>query len=204
MLGGSLDHLYPPQHESLFEEVLSRGGALVSEAPFGTPPLAGLFPRRNRIIAALSRAVVVVQAARGSGSLITARLARDLALPVFAVPGAPGDAVAEGTKDLLRSGAKLCLGPEEIRSELGLTEPKVTSVSASEVVRRPTADPILRRLGHVIGVSPRPLDDLAMAAGLSPQRTAIAMTRLELMGLAARAPGGGFFRPPRDLAKDAQ
>lgn len=204
VLGGSLDHPYPPQHEPLFEEVLAGGGALVSEAPFGTRPLAGLFPRRNRIIAALSHAVVVVQAARGSGSLITARLARELGVPVFAVPGAPGDAVAEGTKDLLRSGAQLCLGPEEIRSALGLSEPKETTVSPRGSARRLSGDPILNRLGHVIGVSPRPLDDLALAAGLSPQRTASAITRLELMGLAARAPGGGFFRPPRALGKDAQ
>ena len=197
VFGGGLDHPYPPQHEPLFDEVLARGGTLVSEAPFGTRPLAGLFPRRNRIIAALSRGVVVVQAARGSGSLITARLARELDIPVFAVPGAPGDAVAEGTKDLLRSGAQLCLGPEEIREALGLVEPAATEALPSSSPCLTTHDPTLNRLECLMGVSPRPLDDLAREAGLSSQQTAIAMTRLELLGLANRAPGGGFFRPPR-------
>ena len=196
VLGGGLDRPYPPQHRSLFDAVLATGGALVSEAPFGTEARAQLFPRRNRIIAALSRAVIVVQAARGSGSLITARLARELDLPVFAVPGAPGDAVAEGTKDLLRSGAHLCLGPEEVRAALGLVEPKAPEASLPAPSDKVHRDPTMNRLKHVIGVSPRPLDDLARAAGLSAQRTAIAMTRLELLGFAARAPGGGFFRPP--------
>jgi DNA processing protein len=196
VLGGGLDRPYPPQHRSLFDEVLATGGALVSEAPFGTEARAQLFPRRNRIIAALSRAVIVVQAARGSGSLITARLARELDLPVFAVPGAPGDAVAEGTKDLLRSGAYLCLGPEEVRAALGLVGRKIAEASLPASSAKAHRDPTLNRLKHVIGVSPRPLDDLARAAGLSAQRTAVAMTRLELLGFAARAPGGGFFRPP--------
>jgi DNA processing protein len=198
VLGGGLDRPYPPQHVSLFEEVVSKGGALISEAPFGTPPFAGLFPRRNRIIAALSHAVIVVQAARGSGSLITARVARQLGVPVFAVPGAPGDAVSEGTKDLLRSGALLCLGPEEIRRALGREESEPTRGPAKPATRKTAGDPVLDQLRRVMGVSPRPLDDLAQAASLSPRRAAIAVTRLELMGMAARAPGGGYFSLPKD------
>jgi DNA processing protein len=197
VLAGGLDRLYPPAHGTLFDEVIARGGALVSESPFGTPPRAELFPRRNRIIAALSRVLVVVQAARSSGSLVTARAARRLGVPVFAVPGAPGDLVAEGTKDLLREGARLCLGPDEIRMAIGL--PKAEDVRASaamalQSVRQRPSDPALERLSQLIGVSPRPLDDLAQAAGLSANRLTVALTHLELLGLTARSPAGDVYR----------
>jgi DNA processing protein len=194
VLGGSLDRLYPRQHSRLFAEILEKGGALVSEAPFGTPAHRGLFPRRNRIIAGLCQAVVVVQAAKRSGSLITARLAREFGIPVLAVPGAPGDAVSEGTKELLKAGAGMCFGPEEVMAALGLIPPKADVRAPRAFARADAGEVTLGRLGRHVGVSPRAIDDLAAAAGLSPQRAAVAMTRMEILGVVARSPGGGFFR----------
>lgn len=201
VLGSGLDRLYPPQHVPLLEQISERGGALVTEYPFGTAPLPGLFPRRNRLIAALSQAVVVVQAAARSGSLVTAREAAVLGVPVLAVPGSPGDAVAEGTNELLRNGAKLCTGSDDVRRLFDQTPGEPTAqrrVTGRTAGRVATGDVTLDRVAALLGVSPRHLDELSSAAGLSAARTAAVMARLELMGLAHRAPGGQFCRPPRD------
>jgi DNA processing protein len=105
-VAGGLDKPYPPQHADL-QARIAAGGAVVTEAPLGTEPQARHFPRRNRIIAGLALGVVVVEAARHSGSLITARLALEAGREVFAVPGSPLDPRCQGTNDLIRQGAQL-------------------------------------------------------------------------------------------------
>ena len=102
VLAGGLDKPYPPENLALFHEIISHGGAVISEMPFGCEPRGRDFPRRNRIISGLSYGTVIVEAARKSGSLITARFANEQGREVFAVPGSPMDPRAEGTNDLLR------------------------------------------------------------------------------------------------------
>lgn len=107
VLAGGLTRIYPPEHEELAEEICARG-ALVSEMPLGWEPRGRDFPRRNRIVSGLALGTVVVEAARRSGSLITARFANEQGREVFAVPGSPLDPRAEGANDLIREGATLC------------------------------------------------------------------------------------------------
>jgi len=107
VLAGGLDRVYPPEHVDLSEEICAHG-ALVSEMPLGWEPRGRDFPRRNRIVSGLAMGIVVVEAARKSGSLITSRFANEQGREVFAVPGSPLDPRAEGTNDLLRQGATLC------------------------------------------------------------------------------------------------
>jgi DNA processing protein len=117
VLAGGLGKVYPADHEPLLERILEKGAAL-SEMPFGWEARGRDFPRRNRIISGLCRAVVVVEAARRSGSLITARFAAEQGREVFAVPGSPLDPRAEGANDLLRDGASFCTKAEDVLDAL--------------------------------------------------------------------------------------
>jgi DNA processing protein len=126
VLAGGQDRIYPAQNEPLLQAILEQGGAVISEMPMGWEPRGRDFPRRNRIVSGLSYGVVVVEAARRSGSLITARFALEQGREVFAVPGSPLDPRAEGTNDLIRDGATLCAGIEHVTSVL---EPLVASGS---------------------------------------------------------------------------
>ena len=118
VLGGGHARVYPADHEPLCEEIIAAGGVVLSEMPLNWEPRGRDFPRRNRIVSGLSRAVVVVEAARKSGSLITARFALEQGREVFAVPGSPLDPRAEGANDLLREGAGLCTRPEDVTDVL--------------------------------------------------------------------------------------
>ncbi len=113
VLAGGLDRIYPSEHRGLAGEICEFG-ALVTEMPMGWEPRGRDFPRRNRIVSGLALATVVVEAARRSGSLITARFANEQGREVFAVPGSPLDPRAEGTNDLLRQGASFCTRPEDV------------------------------------------------------------------------------------------
>ena len=119
VLAGGHDRIYPSENEPLLRRASSRtAGAVVSEMPLGWEPRGRDFPRRNRIVSGLSYGVVVVEAARRSGSLITARFALEQGREVFAVPGSPLDPRAEGTNDLIRQGATLCASAEHVTSVL--------------------------------------------------------------------------------------
>ena len=124
VLAGGHDRIYPAENEPLLRAIIEQGGAVISEMPMGWEPRGRDFPRRNRIVSGLSYGVVVVEAARRSGSLITARFALEQGREVFAVPGSPLDPRAEGTNDLIRDGATLCAGVEHVTSVL---EPLIAS-----------------------------------------------------------------------------
>ncbi|MBO1903824.1 DNA-processing protein DprA [Microvirga sp. 3-52] len=124
VLAGGQDRVYPAQNEPLLQAIVEQGGAVISEMPMDWEPRGRDFPRRNRIVSGLSYGVVVVEAARRSGSLITARFALEQGREVFAVPGSPLDPRAEGTNDLIREGATLCAGVEHVTSVL---EPLIAS-----------------------------------------------------------------------------
>lgn len=124
VLAGGHDKVYPSENEPLLRAIVEQGGAVISEMPMGWEPRGRDFPRRNRIVSGLSYGVVVVEAARRSGSLITARFALEQGREVFAVPGSPLDPRAEGTNDLIREGATLCAGLEHVTDVL---EPLIAS-----------------------------------------------------------------------------
>ena len=126
VLAGGLGRIYPDEHAPLVEEIAARGGAVVTEMPFLWEPRGRDFPRRNRIVAGISYGTIVVEAARRSGSLITARFALEQAREVFAVPGSPLDPRAEGTNDLLREGATFCTSAADVVTALA---PRVAGVS---------------------------------------------------------------------------
>ncbi len=134
VLGSGVDVLYPARHRSLAAQILRFGGAIVSEYPPGTRPAPWRFPLRNRIIAGASRAVVVVEAAEKSGALITARLALDLGLDVFAVPGDIDRRTSIGTNKLIRDGAHAVASIDELTESLGLRAPSPTDVIELDVV----------------------------------------------------------------------
>ena len=137
VLAGGHDRVYPDENRPLLERILEEGGAVVSEMPFGWEPRGRDFPRRNRIVSGLSYGVVVVEAARRSGSLITARFALEQGREVFAVPGSPLDPRAEGTNDLIRGGATLCASAEHVASVLAPLIGRDPGVSVAGLANEP-------------------------------------------------------------------
>jgi DNA processing protein len=190
VLGCGIDVVYPRRHRELLADI-SREGALLSEFPLGTLPFQSNFPQRNRLIAALSSAVVVIRAAHRSGSLVTARWARRLDVPLLACPGPVGDALSEGTHDLLRSGAQICATAGDVLLSLGRTTapkpPPSTEAKGADLDQRAA------KLLGLLSTSPAGLDELGLEAGIGSAQAAAWMTRLELMGFAERR-GGGFVR----------
>ncbi|MFY9290237.1 MAG: DNA-processing protein DprA, partial [Methylorubrum rhodinum] len=139
VIAGGHDKIYPDSHRGLVDEILEAGGAILAEMPMGRVPRGRDFPRRNRIISGLSLGTVVVEAARRSGSLITARFALEQGREVFAVPGSPLDPRAEGTNDLIRQGATLVA---EVEHVLAVIEPLISGDpgTAGGVADRPEAE----------------------------------------------------------------
>ncbi|MGB3209851.1 MAG: DNA-processing protein DprA [Desulforhopalus sp.] len=191
VLGCGLDVIYPRQNRSLFQHI-AESGALVSEYPLGTRPDGFRFPARNRIIAGLSRGVIVVEAAKRSGSLITAQMALDCGRDVFAVPGQVDSCKSEGTHWLLQQGAKLVQRVEDITVELDLpcwsnmarTE-KTSPQDENNFEIEPDA---LALLGH-IEPYPQLREMLLERSGLSPARMSELLLLLELDGLIEMLPG---------------
>nr|WP_221212365.1 DNA-processing protein DprA [Brevundimonas lenta] len=190
VLGGGVDDVYPPDNASLYQEIVEQG-CIVSESPVGARAQAKDFPRRNRIISGLSRGVIVVEAELRSGSLITARLANEQGRDVFAVPGSPLDPRSKGPNELLRQGAILCEGLEDIEREFG----RVRSV------REPAGDPfagapdevdpvLLERVAALLSPTSTPRDELARAANAPIGAVAAALLELSLAGRATLLSGG--------------
>lgn len=194
VLAGGADVVYPEENRALYGHIL-QNGAIVSDQPLGSEPRAKLFPKRNRIIAGLSLGVVVVEAARQSGSLITARMALEQGREVFAVPGSPLDPRAQGTNGLLKQGAVLAESASDIIHHI-YTMPKqrlqlFTGFAESETQEFETADESTARniVLENLGPSPVALDDLIRQSGLSPALVLSILLELELAGRLERQPG---------------
>jgi DNA processing protein len=158
VLAGGHDRVYPPEFANLLESFLEHGAA-ISEMPFGLEARGRDFPRRNRIVAGLAQGTIVVEAARRSGSLITARFATEQGREVFAVPGSPLDPRAEGTNDLLREGATLCTCVEDVTEALSkqLDEPLFRpDLFAEPEARNPMDEPLWDEL-DLADVAPAPV-----------------------------------------------
>jgi DNA processing protein len=193
VVGTGLDRVYPRQHLELAHRI-ARDGLVVSEYPLGTPPLAPNFPRRNRIIAALSQGTVVVEAALRSGSLITARQAAEQGKDVFAIPGSIHSPQARGCHALLKQGAKLVETAQDVLEELS-PPAQAAPASPDQLVPAQAADksPEAGLLG-ALGFDPVSLDALVARTGVAPAYLQAELLELELQGEVARLPGGLFQR----------
>lgn len=192
VLGTGLDLVYPPQNRKLYEEILQQG-LLLSEYPAGTKPDRGHFPARNRIIAGLSRAVLVMEAPQQSGALITARLANDFCREVFTLPGSLDNEQALGCLALLGRGANAILGEGQLLEMLGML-PQVDEPASQTSLPLPQLEPELAQVLAAIAFEPMPLDLIAQKAGLSASAASAALLQLELFGLVAQLPGMRYQR----------
>jgi DNA processing protein len=197
MLAGGMDRIYPEEHSELAEDVVASGGALVSEMRLGWDPRSRDFPRRNRLISGVSLGVVVVEAARRSGSLITARTGLEQNREIFAVPGSPLDPRAGGTNDLLRQGATLVTSAEDILEALAQPgrqqEFRFEDDHESGMPELlPDAEPDDTGRDKVLAaLSPTPVhvDELVQQSGLSASAVQMVLLELELAGRLERSGG---------------
>lgn len=185
VVGTGLDRVYPKSHHALAHRI-SEQGLLVSEYPLGTPPLPANFPRRNRLIAGLSSATLVVEAALKSGSLITARLAVEQGKDVFAIPGSIHATQARGCHALIRQGAKLVESAQDVLEEL----PGVRRVDTTPTAATAASDHEEDGLLQALGLDPVSLDALQARTGLDIAMLQARLMTLELDGQVARLPGG--------------
>ncbi|MGP6086442.1 DNA-processing protein DprA [Antarctobacter jejuensis] len=227
VMAGGVDVLYPSENTRLAEQIAQNGGVRISEQPIGTQPVARHFPTRNRIVSGLARAVVVVEAAAKSGSLITARNALDQGREVLAVPGHPMDARAGGCNMLIRDGARLVRNTDDIiealppvefdlgtagQTELDLTPrahqalsprpgtpaPCATSAASGEDTQTlREAAALHRQILERLGPSPVAEDQLIRDLGAAAGQVSPVLTDLELDGQIRRQPGGLLSRVTR-------
>lgn len=191
VLAGGIDHIYPPENAKLHAAIAERG-LLVTEMPPGMIPKAEHFPRRNRIISGLSRAVIVVEAALRSGSLITARFAAEQGRDVFAVPGSPLDPRAEGCNRLIRDGAQILTSIDDVIDALNTVAPPRNEIFL-EPVPQPTTETTESDRDHLLSfMSPHEthVDDLIRESRIDPQIVSALLLELELAGRITRAKGG--------------
>ena len=198
VLGSGLERVYPPENLKLFERI-ARNGAVISEFELDAEPLAHHFPQRNRVISGMALGTVVVEAAKRSGSLITARLAAEQGREVYAVPGNIHAPTTQGTHDLIRQGAKLVANADDIIEEVAPhiapgpgkeTQPPARQAGAFSL----TEDEV--RLLDNIGPYPIHIDDLARRCHQEMSRLTALLMQLELKGAVAREPGNFFYAKP--------
>jgi DNA processing protein len=215
VLAGGIDHIYPPEHQALHEQI-AQSGLLVSEMPMGSRPTARDFPRRNRLISGLSVGTLVVEAALKSGSLITARLAGEQGREVMAVPGSPLDPRARGSNQLLRDGAVLietiedvldCLNAARLPDQSSAWSVKDTDDDAGDFLWQSESRPVkpeapgtlpfknqvddpVTRLTSLLSPTPVSLDELARQSTLPIGIVHAAMLEIEFGGGAVILPGG--------------
>jgi len=193
-LGNGIDIVYPPSNRELADAIVVNG-ALVSEYPPGTPPLKAYFPQRNRLISGLSLGTLVVEAARRSGSLITARLASEQGREVFALPGSIHNPMARGCHQLLRDGAKLVETVDDIMTELApLTGHliQITTESTQKEVGVANEDEEYVKLRKNLGHDPIGIDELVVRSGLTIDQVSSMLLILELDGKIEKLSGGRY------------
>jgi DNA processing protein len=190
VLAGGLSKVYPPEHAELAGEI-EAAGAVLSEAPMGMEPLADLFPPRNRLISGLARGVIIVEAAERSGALITARQAVEQGRSVFALPGPVDSPASGGTHLLIRQGAILVRGVEDILEEL-----EGVSATAKEIPPSvpPGLDDTQRQLWELVKQQPQHVDDLARQLNRPIHEVTGALMMLEIKKAVRRLPGNMYER----------
>jgi DNA processing protein len=206
VVGTGLDRVYPKAHYELAHRICE-AGIMLSEFPIGTPPLTHHFPRRNRVISALSQGTLVVEAAVRSGSLITARMANEQGKEVFAIPGSIHSPMARGCHALIRQGAKLVESPQDVLEELRPMHDKASDCTIKNTTKKIAIndtnqasrdDLVLEFADHellkILGYDPASLDALIARTGLAAPHLQAQLMALELEGHVTRLPGGLFAR----------
>jgi DNA processing protein len=189
VLANGIDVVYPPENAGL-QKAIGEQGLLISEMPPGHSPRESSFPRRNRIISGVSRAVIIVEAALRSGSLITARFANEQGREIFAVPGSPLDPRSEGTNRLISEGAHLLSKSQEVVDALTPMQPRPDTSIPQATAASPEAltieAPALAAILSLLGPSPTDIDDLISESGVAAQIVVAILLELELAGRIVR------------------
>ncbi len=201
VVAGGVDIIYPPENKGLYDRLIAEG-AIVSEMPLGEQPQARHFPRRNRIISGLTRGVVVVEAAEGSGSLITARYALEQNREVFAVPGSPLDPRAKGTNRLIREGATLTETADDVLMVLrpmlgaGFDEPVRDGLTTTGALPESEIDQVRAAVLEALGPAPVRVDELIRMCEAPAPAVIAVLLELELAGKLTRHPGNAVSWSP--------
>ena len=194
VFGCGIDKIYPPENEKFVEDVL-KSGSIISEFPLGTPPYKQNFPRRNRIISGLSYGVVVIEANKYSGSLITARLAAEQGREVFSVPGRIDTVSSLGTNVLIKNGAKLVGGIEDILEEFDeFTVNEKVVIFEESKEKQVQIDSKKRKVYNWLNNDAKIVDELIDITGLNINEILSNLMDLELKGLVKRLPGNKYVR----------
>ena len=192
VLGCGIDRVYPPENSKLFLQI-PINNAIITEYPPGTPPLAGHFPGRNRIISGLSRGVLIVEAAEKSGSLITGDFALEQGREVFAIPGGLHQANSKGTNRLLKEGAQLVTEAQDIIRTLWPDRPTIKQqIKQDDFANQLTAP--ATKVYQLISYEPRHSDGIARECGLTPMELSAILLDLELRGGIKTLPGNNYIR----------
>ncbi len=192
VLGCGVDHIYPPENTRLYQQIIEQG-AVISEHPPATRPAAGHFPGRNRIISGLSRGVLIVEAAAGSGSLITADFALDQGRELFASPGAISHPNSHGPHRLLKEGAHIVTDVNDVLQ--ALWPEKTSLVKTTDVSDAFTdLDSVSRSVYLLLNENPLHHDEIARKCALTPMDLSVILLDLELRGGVKQLPGGHFIR----------
>jgi DNA processing protein len=206
VMGAGHGNIYPPQNKALYEKIAATG-AVVTEYDNEVEPLPYNFPRRNRVISGLSLGVVVVEAARNSGALITANFAAEQGRTVFAVPGKASSHTSAGTNELIKDGAALVQSAEDVIEELSIkeikplninsagqdkTDGKIARMTKAYVLNSLTDDE--RKVYKALSDEPAHIDEITDSAGIDISRTSKALLALELKSLIKEAPGKRFVK----------
>jgi len=193
VIGTGADIVYPARNRALAHRI-AEAGCILSEYPLGMPAIAANFPRRNRLISGLARAVLVVEAAAQSGSLITARMAADQGRDVLAIPGSIHSPLAKGCHQLIKQGAKLVESAADVLEELRHVPPAASPSAAPPPVAAEPATPLAARLLEGMGYDPVTPDLLAARCGLEAASVSAGLLELELEGRIEVLPGGACRR----------
>ncbi len=187
VLGTGVDRVYPYSNRNLHQQ-LKEGGLIVSEYPSQTPPDRGHFPARNRIIAGLCRAVLIIEAPQRSGALITARFANDFGRDVYVLPGSLDNKNSLGCLALLNTGAHVILGVENLLEMMG-TMPCLDRIAPTPSKPQPDLQPELKSIYELIELESVPIDAIANKTELSTSEVLSALSQLEIMDLVVQVPG---------------
>ena len=204
VIANGINVIYPRDNAKLYKTVVEEGGLLVSELPFSSLPKSHLFPQRNRLISGLSMGVVVVEASRKSGSLITANLAISHGREVFAVPGSPLDEGYAGSNDLIKQGATLVENANDILNAFGIFSPQSiksktcsTENKTSGIPRNASPANVQEFILQHLSTTPTNVDDLIALSRISINVLLAAMLELELAGKLERLPGNRVVLTPK-------
>jgi DNA processing protein len=197
VLAGGLSSIYPPEHKELAAEI-EKSGALLTESSMKQEPIGNLFPARNRIVSGLSQAVVIVEAAEKSGALITAEHAVEQGRSVLAIPGPVDSPASGGTNALIRQGAVLCRGVEDVLEEVqGVSARVLAEKNAPPLAPAgppPGMDETQRRVWDFLGPGPQHLDEMVQQLGLGVAPLSGMLLTMEMKKLVRRLPGNRYER----------